>query len=341
MERAIEPERAAREPLPAEVLRRGEQLALALPGFTPSGRSKRGSHQLSGVRTCEAYWDLRYFQRMVQNEDKDYRMGGTLAHLMLEYHYAAMMPAHERPAWFTAQDLRTAAYKKGEGYPSLIDQAFEMLVAYRQFFPTEPWRPLTIEQEFFARVGDLDMDHVPAHLRQYDNEVVSCRPDLIVEMLENDPVLGRPLRFIFDYKTLNRTTTYRSNTLEKWNPNGEYLLNWQVLYNLHVVRQSMAIDGFVIQRMKRKGPWDAGSFDRNIIDVAKTQLAYDKIPREIRCLVRDEAELTARLTAGEEPRHEVRSCWTRYGACDYRPLCSAPTKEIRASRLATSYEKEE
>lgn len=246
--------------------------------------------------TCERLWWLRYDQGIVPIHDKKDRMGGTLIHLALAYYYASLMPTP--PSWFHEKDLNAALEEKGVGFPDLIPIAKEVLVAYMQTYPQETFKPVTIEKQFVARVGDLDPGGPDPSL---DDELVSCRPDLIAE------IDGK--NYMVDHKSSGGGWG-RGKALEKWNPNGNYLLDWQVLWNLHIVRQTMPIEGFIIQRLKRSAPYQV---DRNFVSVAAKP--YGEAPRVGRAAVARERENKRRAEAGIPPIPAFWACFGRFGAC--------------------------
>lgn len=311
-----------------------------LPVLAPSGRSARGSHQLSAADVCETLWDLKYNHGYSQKEDKKYRLGGTLIHLALAYYYAAKMP--DPPPWFRAEDLNAALERRGRGFPDLIQKAKEVMVAYGEWYTRvepDPWIPRFIEQEFSARVGDLDPPpYAPGRGpvdRSLDSEVVTCAPDLIVEL--PDPAVPGPSNFIVDFKSWK--PNWKGGRLEDWDDNGRFVLDWQVLVNLQIVRQHMPIRGFIIQRMLRQPVRGQYDFDRHVLSIPTCAYAEDA-PRELRRCVQLERDIRQRIAAGVRPNRSLWACWNGWGACDFRAVCSAKSPEQKLEVLQKDYVRE-
>lgn len=290
---------------------------------SPSGRSSRGSHQLAAALACERLWYLRYSKRLIGHSEKSFRLAGTLIHLAMAYYYASKMVV--KPQFFLNQDLRSALEEKARGSPALVQRTMEILVSYMTFFVDDPWVPIHIEEEFRARIGDLDEGGPDPSL---DGEFISCRPDLIVRMPDNT-------NWIVDHKSQGRGYG-GSSRMEKWNVDNEFALNWQILVNLHVVRQHMPIQGFIIQRIKREPPYD---FDRNIVRVSGA--AYGEAPRVARALVARERHIIQQAAMGIPPLPSIGMvCTGRYGNCDYRPVCISDTHEQRLRVIQDEYSEE-
>jgi hypothetical protein len=308
-------------------------------GFvSPSGRSARGSHRLAAVGICEQLWYLKYHVGVDQLGDKAFRKRGTLIHLALAYYYAERMPEYLRPAWLE-KPLREALAEKGAGMPDAIRCALEIYETYGINYAQEPWRPILVEEELTASVGEIDASPKPGADRTLDAELVTCRPDLIVAIagLEGEAA------WIVDHKSQGKPWGNRRG-LEPWNPEGEFRLNWQVMVNLHIARApsnrmrfgGLPVKGFIIQRMTRE-PDDRGAyhFDRQPLFVPP--LAYAAAAHEIRDAVAHEYEVRRKLAEGIAPRKSFWACFGRYGACDYANLCGAASAEDQALTYQTDY----
>jgi len=278
-----------------------------------SGASARGPSRLAALNVCERAWALRYYYWIRQNVDNEYRMGGSLIHTCYEYYYATKMSEEmrkERCPWFYRQTLQERLEEQGRDFPELVEMAKENLAAYMQVYSHEPVRPLWIEREFSATLGEIDPGGPHPEL---DDEVVTCRSDLV---FENDDGI-----WIMDYKSVGAQGTGRDGRLWRWKANNEYALNLQVLVNLHLVRRVLGagrVRGFIIQRTTRQGPYD---FDRHVLSVPMK--AYKETPRQLRYAVQHEMEVARTIQEGGRPKPSFNACFGRYGACDYRDACMA------------------
>lgn len=307
---------------------------------------------------------LRYIMQIVLRAEKDTRLRGTLIHLAMAYHAASQMQT--KPPWFFEKDLQTALEERGEGLPDGVQRAKEVLSAYR--LRTEPLdegrTPLFVEDEFFAKVGEIDPEihreiadleakprdaqteaHL-AHLRYlatFDDEEVSCRPDLIE--LERT-LLDMEQVWIIDHKSRGKPWGRRKG-LETWKDDGEFLLDWQVQVNLHIVRApsnrgrlgNRPVAGFIIQRLTREPDNDGYYYaDRHVLRVPKK--AYEAAPRYIRMAVAREAEVRAKVANGIRTAQNFWACQGRYDGCDYRRLCAAANDEQAYKILKTDFKQE-
>ena len=279
---------------------------------SPTGASARGPHQMAAIEVCERLWALRYHYNYRQYVDTFWRMGGTLIHTCYEYYYASLMDEGWRRAqcpWFYERSLEERLQEQGRDWPDEVKMAKENLAEYMQVYQGEPVKPLFIEREFEARIGDIDPGGPYPEL---DDEVVTCRSDLV---FENDAGI-----WIMDYKSLGRSKCRKDGTLMRWKEDGEYALNWQVLVNLWLVRQELGpkVRGFVVQRTTRHRPYD---FDRHVLTVPVK--AYKETPRQLRLRALHEKEVREKLARGERPKASFHACYGRYGPCDYWDACKA------------------
>lgn len=288
---------------------------------SPSGRSKRGSHQLGAVDTCDSIFTYAYEFNLRRKATKDNKLFGTLVHLRLQYHYAAMMK--QPPAWLKLTSLEAALARDGEGRLDLVRSSSDCFNAYVRRWKAEPFVPIAVEQEFSATIGELDPGGPDPSL---DSEVVTCKSDLIVER--------GGLVWIVDHKTA--APDPKTGMLYKWKDDGEYKLNLQVMVNLLVVRARLKdrfVDSFTINRIKSEHPYD--DHDRHTVQVPR--LAYEKMPRILRNLVAKERALRAKTARGEPPDMNLAACYGRYGPCDYADICAASTAETQSKVIDALY----
>lgn len=276
---------------------------------------------------CERMWWLHYEARLTLKEDKEHRLRGTLIHLAMAYYFASKMDPP--PAWFHEKDLNTALEEKGAGLPDGIRKAKEVLVAYMHTYPDDDLQPYTVEQQFTATLGELDPGGPHPEL---DNEVISCRPDLIAR---SGGILN-----IWDSKSARAGWSKRGEPgrLERWSDKGPWALDWQSLVNLHIVRRRLSepVQSFIIQRLKREPPYD---FDRHVLKIPPRP--YELAPRVAREAVYREIQIREKVKKGIAPTPSFWACYGRYGPCDYRDLCMAKAEtqdEVRRALYVEDHE---
>lgn len=283
------------------------------------GASRRGSHQLASTQTCKRLYALRYVFEIIGKEDKPYRMAGTLVHLCLAYHYAEQLAV--RPDWLSTP-LDAALEIEGAGCPNEIKLAKDIYAYYKANVAAgDTLKPVYVEQQFEATIGQIDPGGPDPEL---DSESISIRPDLVAEL--NGEL------WIVDHKT--QRGGWNSDRLGVWKDDGEFLMSWQAMLYLHVLRalETRPVKGFLIQRVKRNPPYD---HDRNPLRIPA--LAYKQVPRAARDMVREELKIRRELRQGTAPTPNFAACQGRYGPCDYRDLCSADSEVMKALAMSTSY----
>ena len=281
----------------------------------PAGASTRGSHRLAAAGGgCEMQFALHYLMGVSPRVEPPWRMTGKLVHLALANYYGAKLDA---PPDYVNIPLRDQLEAMAPDQPTEVETALQVLDAYKRWSAGESWRPVYVEEEFRATLGELDPGGPNPEL---DNEVITCRSDLVVE--QNGELL------IVDYKC--SAGEWGHERLPRWSDNNEYRIFWQGMINLHILRKRLnkPVRGFVILRVKRKAPFD---FDRNLLQIP--QLAYERVPRIAREFVRRELDLVRRVKAGERPVQNFTACHSKYGACDYISLCSASSSAFQQQVL--------
>lgn len=277
-------------------------------------------------------WALRYYWHLRENTDKPHRVGGTMLHTVYEYHYARRMEAP--PAWFYEKSLEDKLSEQAAILPEphrsrMLGMVKENYAEFLQYYgaagerdPVQ--RVIAIEQEFVARIGDIDPGGPNSAL---DNEVVSCRPDLVYENHAGE--------WILDYKSHGRSRVNpRTGRLTRWQEDGEYGINFQSLVNLHVVRahRGPKVRGFVVRRTTRQPPYD---FDDHTVRIPA--VAYQEAPWLMRALVQREVDLAAKIADGVPPLPAYFACYGRFGPCDYYEACMSPTKERMREVLLANF----
>lgn len=290
------------------------------------GPSRRGSSHTAGNIKCDQAYIYKHIWKLDRVGGNYYLDFGTLVHTGLAYHYASKMT--EPPLWYQEQpDVEVAMVADAKGKPKWLRDAKDLLSAYKRFYASDTWAPLHVEEEFEATVGSIDPDgedeppfsvvvrdyygnEVTVEQPSLNNEVVTCRPDVIFR--EHD------LLKVGDHKTGGGG---RGNNSPDMLPpiNGiwyDYL--WQQMYNLTIVRQTYPDTAeFVFNRVKRDVPYD---FQRMVGQFPSSR--YERVPKMIRASIRAEREKLRRVGSGASaPLWHQWEC----GRCDFRELCDAET----------------
>lgn len=308
----------------------------------PSGASKRGSHQLADSLTCPRKWFLRYRRGIRENKDKSYRIGGTLHHDAIAYAYAERLieqDVYPTPTWWTGQPLEDMLAEHGEGWPKQIELSLKMYDAYREFWwyghKPETWRPVAIEEQFFASLSELEAvepDHPLA------DEIITCGTDLLAEDTETG------ILWICDHKSKGFDPFVRGNIkrMEPWvrkstgsGDRDQYEITWQGLVNLQLLRRSFPdriVGGFQINRFTREEPF---LFDRYEIEISPR--VYAEAPGLMLRAVEEELRIDARVARGLKPEPHYFACNGKYGNCDYIKLCNAKSHEEMIEVLQASF----
>lgn len=265
------------------------------------------------------------------------QIDGSLIHVCLAYHYARKI--HERgeraPEWFYTAPIEDVLKSTSRGHPERIQLAKDCYMAYFARYRAEPLWPIAVEEEFSARVGEIDPGGPNPEL---DELTVTCKPDLLVE--ERGEIIYD------DHKSTEADR--RAQRLPIWHDDGEYALSNQIFQNLHILRihfgrQQRIVRGARINRVRRVRPYD---FDRN--DVIIGSLAYAQAARGIRNKARRRAEAKRRLIdlgfmlpgsnvplddrwreqiiqalATRDIDANYDACSGRFGDCELRALCLA------------------
>lgn len=315
--------------------------ALPVLTTTGTGASRRGSHQLATIFECPRKWYLRYRKRLRERVDKPYRMGGTLHHAAIARRYAERIVEQDiwpAPTWLEgALPLEDELQEIGAGFPHLVDLALEMYQEYPNYWwhgsAIEPWEPVAVEEQFFARLGDL----LPDCPDEYKDEVVTCGTDLVVRNLVTK------MLWIVDHKSKGFDPfSYRAKRVDPWirastggGDHEKYRINWQVLMNLHIVRQAFpdeVVAGFIVNRFTRDKPF---MFDRHPLKVSP--LVYNEAPKMMLRAVEEEARVDGMVAAGRKPEPYFWSCHGEYGCCDYIDVCSAHSVEEMEDVVARDF----
>lgn len=320
------------------------QVRSAMAKKKGGGASRRGSHRLADAGSgCEVRWYWSHFVKLKPLKGNFYMDFGTLMHTAAAYHYAEMM--ERRPEWFIeSPDMEAALLADSLGNAKWLRDVKTFLEWYKRFDTGDPVHPIYCEEEFEATVGALDPDgqDEPAedivtdtidpetgekkviHLPTLNDEIVTCRPDLINERNGDN--------WIWDHKSASagRDGSGRLKVLDDRYPDYTYV--WQAMVNLHIVRQTIPIRGFIFNRLKRDAPYDCS---RDLFTVpART---YAKVPRTIReCVKRERSLLRKSVTAKSTL---VSAPWECKGAfaCSYVRVCHNDSLEERDAIIQSEF----
>lgn len=306
-----------------------------VPMAGPGGSSSRGVHRLTTANHCGQEWELGYERNLSLIKDRRQRRMGTMVHAAMAYYRASKMTSP--PAWFYERDLRQHLLDICEGVETDVNLTFEILNFYMEFTKNEQLEIVAVEEQvevplsripgttppwIYAQcegllklLPDADDEKVAAlrqRLQNFDDEVVTSRPDYIARRLDTKKT------YIYDYKTRG-ISDWRTKRLPTWNPRGEFWLDAQVMHNLHVVRASgIIVDGFIIERVKREHPLD---FAANLVDVSP--IAYRDFTLFIRECVLKELTLMVYKASGMPLPKNFSACFGRRWPCDFREHCAS------------------
>lgn len=307
------------------------------------GASRRGSHKLADAGGCEVkfYWSHKI--KAEKAKGRYYLDFGTLFHTALAYHYGPKM--QRTPQWLVdCPDRESAMEEDSKGNPEWYRRAKEIMQAYEAHYAGEPWEPIYCEEEFETTLGVIDPDgedEPPVHLERtnpddpegpplvldlpsLNEEIVTCRPDLIVTY--------NGYNWLVDHKTAGaaRDGSQRLPVIDERRL--DYKYSWQAMLNLWVVRQTLDIEGFIFNRVKRSPPYD---FSRDVYPVPGR--LYAKIPAVCRAVIKKERDLRIRIFNGGKIIPSPWECVTPFGNCDYVKLCHVDSKGDRDLSLLSDF----
>ncbi len=302
-----------------------------------SGASKRGSHKLADAANCPRKWDLRYNRhlRLAPHLEPKWRMAGTIMHDSLAHRYAEALieeGVYDTPSWWDGSTIHEVLAKSGEGYPDLIDLALDLYVEYPERWwrgtvnELDMWQPVSVEEQYQARVGDIDYENLDG---VYDDEIITCRTDLVMRNRKTGHL------WVVDHKSKSHAWGRKRDRLPVWKPEEDYVLSWQAMVNLHILRlhfRDEVVAGFKINRFTRSKPFD---FDRNTIHIH--QPAYDKARSLVRLAVQKETELNGMVAAGKSMPAHFWNCHGPFGLCDYAKLCNAENEAAALEVVKSDY----
>ena len=344
---------------------------MSVKKYGPGGPSRRGSHAMADAGGCEvrAYWSDH--EKLKSTRRSNFYMDfGTLGHTAMAYFYAERI--ERKPAWLIEFPDRDRALKEdAPGHPEWIRTMNDLMGHYKRFEAGDPWDPLYIEEEFEAKVGELDPDgldeppfsidyegpcddvscknldddgqHVAHKAKKVlsfcslNDEIVTCRPDLIVRR--------NGLRWIIDHKFLGggKKDPERLAIINDQAP--DYTYYWQAMVNLWICRKGRCVDapgekldiqGFIFNRVKRNAPFDVS---RDLFPMPTRQ--YQKIPRTIRETVRRSRQLKVKaLTAPGTLVAHPWECEGKY-TCDYVRVCHTSSLTERDAVIFSEFTKGE
>ena len=303
------------------------------------GASRFGSHAMTSTMSCEVKWFWSAFMGYTKMGGNFYMDFGTLGHTGLSYHYGAQM--EKPPQWLINNpNVEVAMEIDSKGEAKWLKQAKDMLAAYKNHYANDTWKPVHVEEEFTAKVGELDPDGEdepaiePIEFKdlfgrsrvvqrpRLNDEVVSCRPDMIA--------LDGNRYIIVDHKVQGggqKSNRDRLPIVNSQYPDYRYM--WQAMVYMTIMRRYLPIEAFYLNRIKRDIPFD---FSRDKVDLYARPMR--KIPSAIREAVRRRRQLMVK--AALSPDKMI----PHFGACtycDFTRLCYTDTAEERNHRLMAEY----
>lgn len=283
-----------------------------------SSASRRGTHQLLQAASCERAYGFKHVWHLSPAIEPPWRLVGSLIHELLAFHYAARCATP--PAFYVGKEHWTQreqlAAIGGEAQPAQMQTALDFYRYYVQQTVGEAMVPLYVEQEFTASIGELDPG---GPFPELDGEVVSCRSDLVASI--NGDVV------IVDHKCL--AGEWKVDRLPALPPQNDYTRSLQLRVNMLLVgahQRRLGLPepaGFMIQRLKRKLPFDMARDDIEIPPGAMAEAV-----RTLRLLVR--RELAVRAQFDLDPWSVLPNdsqCTTKFGPCEYAGICNARPDE--------------
>ena len=282
------------------------------------GESTRGIHRLMAV-LYELRYKLRYVDNLTLKVDKDYRMHGTLLHLVLADYYARKMEQNglPPPPWLHALNPATGRewslderlMTVGVGFTEEIRATREFHNYYLHVARDEDWQPIAVERELLLALIDFPEIREEAIAEGLGDEQVTCRGDLTV--VRNGGL------WAVDYKSMNYA---KKDTLPPWREGPEHTMSLQMLFQLRALRAAYGaerVKGVIIMRLKRNAPYH---YDRH--PIVFDELLYRRSAFTILGRVRQEREIRARVAAGKPIVPCLGECRGNY-TCDYINLCQA------------------
>jgi len=297
-----------------------------------SGGSAMGPSLMRAFLECPERGRLRYHEGYSLRRDRGARVMGRLIHLGLAYYHVAQLVQQAKqalaPGWFFKRDLQSALLiEAGEdANQTYMDDTNAVVVSYVGRGDRELVNELFIEHEFSARLGDLDPDNPDPRT---DNIFVTCRSDRVYEDQYG-------FVWIEDHKTKGRGRG-KFGLLPKWHAYNEHVLDWQGMVNLHIVRNNLPdrlVKGFKIHRLQRMFPYDS---DRNTVRISP--LAYKAALRTMRKAVRIWLDTREEFIQDQPSDQHFNACYTRFGVCDYAPVCNAKDEHERQVVLSEDFKR--
>lgn len=303
------------------------------------GASRFGSHAMTLAMSCEVKWFWSGFMGYSKTGGNFYMDFGTLGHTGLSYHYGEQL--EKKPQWLVNNpDITVAMEIDSKGEARWLKQAKDMLAAYKNHYASDPWKPLHVEEEFTAKVGELDPDgeDEPAiepfefkdifgrsrvlQRPSLNDEVVSCRPDMIA--------LDGGRHIIVDHKVQGggqKSNKDRLPVISAQYPDYRYM--WQAMVYMTIMRRYLPIESFYLNRIKRDVPFD---FSRDKVDLYARPMK--KIPGAIREAVRKRRNLMVKAAKSPD---KLTPHFGMCSFCDYTRLCYTDTAEERNHRLMAEF----
>lgn len=146
---------------------------------------------MSDAGGCEVRYYWGHHAKLSPIGGNFYMDFGTLVHTGMAYHYAAYMD--RKPDWFKEHpDVQSAMEEDSLGNSHWLQTANEIMVDYKRRMTGSPWVPLYNEEEFEARLGDVDPDGLDEPSRHFTYES-RCTGTIIRDFVERGPLEGESI----------------------------------------------------------------------------------------------------------------------------------------------------
>ena len=301
-------------PLPKVLTHLGKPWDPSMMDGRPGGGSTCGPHFRIGYDQCRRAGAFRYHFHRRLRRDKEHRILGSLVHLALAYYYGARLD--KKPAWIKDPQEDYAAEIMA-GVDTAHRQIYKEKVAkcvkaYARRFAGESLKPMGVEREIVATIGEIDPGGPWPEL---DSEIVTARMDL-------DGFINGKIDVI-DFKCTGGNRQKGSlgafDRLE-WETNRQFR---EILLIMRA-RYATPVRGIVIRQIMREPPFD---FRDEPITIPAA--FYAMTGRQMRISMKRIINLQAALRKGEPlpydgalTDHCSKGAW---GPCDYLAVCSQKT----------------
>ncbi len=261
-------------------------------GYLGGQSSGRGWSSISTFQRCPYLWKRRYLdnaQPIIAVESPSLAVG-TLIHVFLALHYAAMVPDHPH-AVLTPEMVKDRALVRAN--PAFVQEAWRVFISYRLYYKGEIITPLAIEYDLRdPRTGE------------------SCRYDLIA-YIDRQLHGITPGTYIVEHKSSDR---FDNNFLEGWPNDGEVIGQVALWQKLGLDKRFGPLKGTIMNLLgKQKVP-----------RYHRTYVSPDswRVRSHLQDLQRWEGLINLAKSSDTFQRARA-NCINRYGRCTWYEHCAS------------------